>query len=50
MFAANVKDDTIIPNLKIDPDNYVSLHSGFKVMLSTTTTGVPQQTSSIDYD
>jgi hypothetical protein len=48
MFAANVKDDTIIPNLKIDPDNYVSLHSGFKVMLSTNITGIPQQTSSTD--
>ena len=49
MFAANIKDDTIIPNLTVDSTvNYVSPFSGFKVKLSTNTTGIPEQTSSVD--
>lgn len=50
MFAANVKDDTIIPNLTISPDNYVSLYNNLKVKLSTNITGIPQQSSSVDAD
>lgn len=49
MFASNIKDDTIIPDLHINPGQYTHLKK-FKVKLSTNITGIPSQDSSPDTD
>jgi hypothetical protein len=48
MFASNIKDDTIIPDLDIDKTvNYVNLKKS-TVRLSTNVTGIPSQESQPD--